>query len=237
MSLSDVILGKRHLLGFVIPGTILVVAAVIGTGEGLPEERFRAIATPEWIAIIVVGLLAGHAFGHPNFRVATWLSEALHRLPLAIHDERTWMAETRGLVARARALAAEVVGDPAEVGAWSDDRLFDFCKLALVEKTRSWSAKLDDRETEINLLAMNVIPTFALLATWAIKSGAASGSWSGRGVVVPVVGLLFPLFLLRNIQPLRARERQVVFEMFLELPVLGRLDGPCAVPDPRRDGA
>jgi hypothetical protein len=156
------------------------------------------------------------------------ISEYLHRhLPLAMPDERAWMMKARdkGLIARVRRAVAEVIDDQAGVNRWDERQLFGYCKLAVLEKTKVWAGKVDERETEINLLAMNVIPTSALLAMWALKSVILAGSFGATSVLVPFAGLLLPFLLLRNIEPLRCLERQVVFEMFLELPTLGRIDG------------
>ncbi|HYH68104.1 MAG TPA: hypothetical protein VD866_25640, partial [Urbifossiella sp.] len=145
---------------------------------------------------------------------------------LSLLDERGWVAEHAELVSRVRRAVEQLTGDEPSAAAATEADLFDFCKLLLVEKTKAWAAKLEERETEINLLAMNVLPSSAFLVVWAVKSVATDpASWPSHGLI-PFIGLAVPLLLLRNIYPLQARERQVVFNMFLQHPLLARMDPP-----------
>jgi hypothetical protein len=225
MSISDVILGKRHLLGFVIPGAILVLSGVLFFNQNAPYEVFKSLSVAEWFAIAVSGMVAGHAFGHGNFRFTTWLSRAFHkRIPLAIYEEQNWMADKRELVGRVQNVFGAMTEKSGEVKSWSESKLFDHCKLVILEKTKTWAAKLDERETEINLLAMNVVPLVLLLLVCAVKGFWFASSWMSQQVFIPIGCMLFPLLLLRNIQPLRSREREVVFEMFLILPMLSKFE-------------
>ena len=221
-------LGRRYLVGFLLPGVVLAFAVMLALTNGRPVDQFDAMTVGRWVGLGVVGLMVGHAFGHPNFRVVTHLSRwlATHWPRLGIYEEKQWIAAVGELAERVRQRIDQMRGGDPPAKEMSLGELFDFCKLMLTERTKVWSAKLEERETEINLLAMNAVPLAVLLIVWAAKSlWLDPSAWFVHGVL-PLLALVVPFLLLRNVHPLQAREKQVVFNMFLQHPLLTKMDGP-----------
>ena len=216
MKFSDFFINGRYFFGFVLPGAMWIVALVLLLMSPDCVGDFIKTARPgQWVALLIAGLLVGHAIGPYCFNLVKWLSGIMHnRLPLLnLGPERERLdgdgsSRAKELKSRVKDIIRQRYGDEEYYLNLSDNDLHLFCKRTVLEKTEKLFDKLAEFENEVNLRAMFVLPLLALAAAWWWKVPVYH--W-----IVPLLLAVAALLLCTRVYPVVCDEYKSVYEMFL----------------------